>query len=75
MAYAQSFALLKAASDHHGFDLRPDERATIGRGGCSIRARFLDRIREAHAEHPDFEADTCERIDRPGAFHSDWSAR
>jgi 6-phosphogluconate dehydrogenase len=27
--------------------------ATIWRGGCIIRARFLDRIREAYAEHGD----------------------
>ena len=27
--------------------------ATIWRGGCIIRARFLDRIREAYAENPD----------------------
>ncbi len=53
VAYAQGFALLRAASDHHGFDLRPGELATIWRGGCIIRARFLDRIRDAFAEHPD----------------------
>ncbi len=53
VAYAQGFSLLQAASDHHGFDLHPGELATIWRGGCIIRARFLDRIREAFAEHPD----------------------
>ncbi len=27
--------------------------ATIWRGGCIIRARFLNRIREAYEQHPD----------------------
>jgi 6-phosphogluconate dehydrogenase len=29
--------------------------ATIWRGGCIIRARFLNRIRDAYAEHGDVE--------------------
>ncbi|MGB6247278.1 MAG: NADP-dependent phosphogluconate dehydrogenase, partial [Gordonia sp. (in: high G+C Gram-positive bacteria)] len=29
---------------------------TIWRGGCIIRAKFLDRIREAYAENPDLPA-------------------
>ncbi len=35
--------------------LRPGEIATIWRGGCIIRARFLNRIKEAFDEDPGLE--------------------
>jgi 6-phosphogluconate dehydrogenase len=35
--------------------LRPGELATIWRGGCIIRARFLGRIKDAYDEHPDLK--------------------
>jgi 6-phosphogluconate dehydrogenase len=55
VAYAQGFELLAAGSAEYGWDLDLGALATIWRGGCIIRARFLDRIRqayEAHAELP-----------------------
>jgi 6-phosphogluconate dehydrogenase len=137
-AYAQGFAVMAEASAAHGWGLDLGTIATIWRGGCIIRARFLDRIREAYARDPElrnlmldayfaavlagaqerlreavvlaarrgiaapalgsalayydgyrsaqspanliqaqrdyFGAHTYERIDRPGSFHSDWSA-
>jgi 6-phosphogluconate dehydrogenase len=48
-AYAQGFAVMAAASAAHGWGLDLGIVATIWRGGCIIRARFLDRIREAYA--------------------------
>jgi len=48
-AYAQGFALLKAASTEYKWDLNFGEMALLWRGGCIIRARFLDRIQEAYA--------------------------
>ena len=39
---------MTAASKEYGWDLRLGEVATIWRGGCIIRARFLDRIVEAY---------------------------
>lgn len=48
VAYAQGFEQLSAASKEYGWDLKLGELATIWRGGCIIRARFLDRIREAY---------------------------
>ena len=48
-AYAQGFAVLAAASAAHGWRLDLGTIACIWRGGCIIRARFLDRIREAYA--------------------------
>jgi 6-phosphogluconate dehydrogenase len=48
VAYAQGFEQMAAASRQHGWDLDLGAMATIWRGGCIIRARFLDRIREAY---------------------------
>lgn len=48
VAYAQGFEQMTAASKEYGWDLKLGELATIWRGGCIIRARFLDRIREAY---------------------------
>jgi 6-phosphogluconate dehydrogenase len=48
VAYAQGFEQMAAASRAHGWDLDLGAMATIWRGGCIIRARFLNRIREAY---------------------------
>ena len=48
VAYAQGFDHISAGSDEYGWDVDPGALATIWRGGCIIRARFLDRIREAY---------------------------
>lgn len=52
-SYAQGFTLLKAASEEYDYDLKLGEIATIWRGGCIIRAKFLNRIREAYERNPD----------------------
>src|SRR5690606_26597780 len=49
VAYAQGFEQMSAAAAAYGWDLDLGAMATIWRGGCIIRARFLDRIREAYA--------------------------
>ena len=51
-AYAQGMALLGLASDEYGYELNLGEVARIWRGGCIIRARFLDRITEAYERDP-----------------------
>ena len=43
---------MAAAADDEGWDIKLGEMATIWRGGCIIRARFLDRIREAYDAEP-----------------------
>jgi 6-phosphogluconate dehydrogenase len=137
-AYAQGFALMAAASREHGWGLDLGTIAATWRGGCIIRARFLDWIKDAYEREPAlanlmlsprfvaalartqrslraavalaahrgvaapglgsalayydgyrsarlpanliqaqrdyFGAHTYERVDRPGRFHSDWSA-
>ncbi|ASW56306.1 NADP-dependent phosphogluconate dehydrogenase [Plantactinospora sp. KBS50] len=53
VAYAQGFDHIQAGSDEYGWNVDRGRLATIWRGGCIIRARFLDRIREAYDEQPD----------------------
>ncbi|MGB6247352.1 NADP-dependent phosphogluconate dehydrogenase [Gordonia sp. (in: high G+C Gram-positive bacteria)] len=56
VAYSQGFDQIAAGSAEYGWDVKPGELATIWRGGCIIRAKFLDRIREAYAENPELPA-------------------
>lgn len=51
-SYAQGFALMKAASDEYNYDLQMHELARIWKGGCIIRAVFLDLIRKAYVDNP-----------------------
>ncbi len=53
VAYAQGFDQMRAGSDEHGWDVDLGKMATIWRGGCIIRAQFLNRIVEAYAENAD----------------------
>jgi 6-phosphogluconate dehydrogenase len=53
VAYAQGFSQMAAAADDEGWTIDLGAMATIWRGGCIIRARFLDRIREAYDNEPD----------------------
>jgi 6-phosphogluconate dehydrogenase len=53
VAYAQGFDQIKAGSDEYGWDIDRGAMATIWRGGCIIRAKFLNRIREAYDVDPD----------------------
>jgi 6-phosphogluconate dehydrogenase len=55
VAYAQGFAQMRAASAANDWNLDLGAMATIWRGGCIIRAQFLNRIRDAYAEHGDIE--------------------
>lgn len=136
-SYAQGMNLLRAKSMEKGWDLNLGELARIWKGGCIIRAVFLDRIKNAYQRNqglpnlvvdPDFAkemvqrqaawrrvvglavaagistpgmcaslsyfdtyrrarlpanlvqaqrdlfgAHTYERVDRPGAFHTEWT--
>jgi len=137
-AYAEGFAIMAAAGKAHGWALDFGTIASIWRGGCIIRARFLHRIKEAYgrdravanllldpyfaglvtraqpawrevvatatrygvaipalsaalayfdgyrsarlpanliqAQRDYFGAHTYERVDRPGTFHTEWTA-
>ena len=44
--------MLRAASEEHQWKLKYGEIALMWRGGCIIRARFLDNIKEAFTKKP-----------------------
>ena len=50
VAYAQGFEHLAAGSKEFEWNLDLGALATIWRGGCIIRAKFLDRIKEAYEQ-------------------------
>jgi len=55
VSYAQGFVQLQAAAEEHDWPLNYGDCALLWRGGCIIRAQFLDRIKEAFDENPDLE--------------------
>ena len=52
ISYAQGFVQLGAASELYGWHLNFGDISSIWRGGCIIRARFLNRITEAYRKNP-----------------------
>ena len=53
VSYAQGFMLLRAAARHYDWRLAFGDIAMVWRGGCIIRSRFLDRIKDAYARQPE----------------------
>ncbi len=51
-SYAQGFQLMRTAQQEYGWKLNFGEIAQIFRGGCIIRAAFLQKITEAYARNP-----------------------
>ncbi|MGX1981761.1 6-phosphogluconate dehydrogenase (decarboxylating) [Thermolongibacillus altinsuensis] len=51
-SYAQGFAQMKAASEAYNWNLQYGNIAMIFRGGCIIRAQFLQKIKEAYDRDP-----------------------
>ncbi|PEG32872.1 phosphogluconate dehydrogenase (NADP(+)-dependent, decarboxylating), partial [Mycolicibacterium agri] len=52
LAYAQGFDQIQAGSAEYNWNVNPSGVATIWRGGCIIRAKLLDPIRDAFDEAP-----------------------
>ncbi|RFD26625.1 phosphogluconate dehydrogenase (NADP(+)-dependent, decarboxylating) [Mycobacterium uberis] len=52
VAYAQGFNHIQAGSVQFGWNIKPGDLATIWRGGCIIRAKFLNRIKDAFDADP-----------------------
>jgi 6-phosphogluconate dehydrogenase len=71
-SYSQGFDLLAQASREYDYGTDLPEIARIWKAGCIIRARFLDRVREAFAPEseaasllalaPSFRAELVERV-------------
>src|SRR5690625_1201689 len=52
VSYAQGFAQMRAASEENDWNLQYGEIAMIWRGGCIIRAKFLQNIKDAYDNDP-----------------------
>ncbi|NEO87432.1 MAG: decarboxylating NADP(+)-dependent phosphogluconate dehydrogenase [Spirulina sp. SIO3F2] len=52
-SYAQGMDLLRQASQEYNYGLNLAEDARIWKGGCIIRAGFLDKISKAFTDNPD----------------------
>ncbi len=55
VSYAQGFVQLQAAAAEHDWPLNYGDCAMLWRGGCIIRAVFLDRIKAAFDKDPNLE--------------------
>ena len=53
VAYAQGLAMLEAASEEFDYGINIEDVARIWRGGCIIRASFLEDIMQAYRKKPD----------------------
>lgn len=51
-SYAQGMALIGAASSHYEYGINLGETARVWKGGCIIRAGFLNKIKHAYDENP-----------------------
>ena len=52
-SYAQGFALIKAAAKEYNWNINFGDMALLWRGGCIIRAAFLEDIKKAFTNNPD----------------------
>jgi 6-phosphogluconate dehydrogenase len=55
VSYAQGFAQMRAASKEYNWNLRFGNIAMIFRGGCIIRAQFLQKIKDAYERDPNLK--------------------
>lgn len=74
VSYTQGFHQIQAGSAEYDWDVDPGAVASLWRGGCIIRAAFLDRIRAAYDARPDLpsllaDADFADEI---GAAQDGW---
>ena len=53
VAYSQGFDAIRAGAKEFGWEINLGEVARIWRGGCIIRAQFLNRITDAYRKNPD----------------------
>jgi 6-phosphogluconate dehydrogenase len=52
-SYAQGYQLMRAAAEEYNWQLNFGQIALMWRGGCIIRAQFLDKIKAAFDKNPD----------------------
>jgi 6-phosphogluconate dehydrogenase len=69
VSYAQGWNMMDVGSREYDWHIDLGKIATIWRGGCIIRAKFLDRIRAAYQANPELptlltDADFAAELDR-----------
>jgi 6-phosphogluconate dehydrogenase len=76
VSYTQGFHQIKAGSDTYGWDIDPGRVAAIWRGGCIIRAAFLDRITAAYDGSPELPSLLSDPkfAEEIGGAQDDWRA-
>ncbi|MFI3135437.1 MAG: decarboxylating NADP(+)-dependent phosphogluconate dehydrogenase [Methylococcaceae bacterium] len=55
ISYAQGFRLMREAAAEFGWSLAYGDIALMWRGGCIIRSRFLNDIKQAYVKNPELD--------------------
>ncbi|MFD0030188.1 NADP-dependent phosphogluconate dehydrogenase [Streptomyces sp. NPDC127172] len=76
VSYTQGFHEITAGSEAYDWDIDLGAIASIWRGGCIIRAAFLDRITAAYDARPDLPSLLADKTfaQEIGAAQDDWRA-
>ncbi|MFD7627773.1 NADP-dependent phosphogluconate dehydrogenase [Streptomyces sp. NPDC059851] len=76
VSYTQGFHQIQAGSQEYGWDIDLGAVASLWRGGCIIRAAFLDRIRAAYDARPGLPSLLADEgfATEIGAAQDDWRA-
>jgi 6-phosphogluconate dehydrogenase len=76
VSYTQGFHEIAAGSEEYGWNVDPGAVSAIWRGGCIIRAAFLDRIRAAYDARPDLPSLLADEgfAEEIAAAQDDWRA-
>ncbi|MEU9372897.1 NADP-dependent phosphogluconate dehydrogenase [Streptomyces sp. NPDC048255] len=76
VSYTQGFHQIRAGSEEYGWGVDLGAMASLWRGGCIIRAAFLDRIRAAYDARPDLPSLLADEsfAAEIGAAQDDWRA-
>ncbi|WP_411104631.1 NADP-dependent phosphogluconate dehydrogenase [Streptomyces sp. cmx-4-9] len=76
VAYTQGFHQIRAGSEEYDWGVDLGAMASLWRGGCIIRAAFLDRIRAAYDARPDLPSLLADEdfAGEIGAAQDDWRA-
>ena len=75
ITYAQGMHLLAEASEEYRFGLDLEAVSRIWRGGCIIRARLLEQMRQAYKQEPDLRNLLMSSVFQQTVLHSQHAAR
>lgn len=75
ITYAQGMHLLAEASEEYQFGLDLEAVSRIWRGGCIIRARLLEHMRQAYSQEPDLRNLLMSSVFQQTVLHSQYAAR